>query len=67
MGDTSTTRTKIRKGAGSSIRELPPDDPIYTRGVVFGGFRRRSTKRSNGSDEESPPQKAEEPGAKKEE
>ena len=63
MGKTSKTRRKIRKGGGDSIRECPPDDPIFTRGFVFGGFRRRSTKRSNAGDEKSPPQKAEKPGA----
>ena len=47
MGNTSTTRTKIRKGAGASIRKLPPDDPIFTRGVVFGGRRTRGTKPSS--------------------
>ncbi len=55
MGNTSKTRTKIRKGGGDSIRECPPDDPIFTRGVVFGGRRTRasfpSTKRSEASDE----------------
>ncbi len=44
---------KIRKGAGSSIRELPPDDPIYTRGFAIGGRRSKassiSTKSSSSS------------------
>ncbi len=56
---------KIRKGAGSSIRELSPDDPIFTRGVVFGGRRTKasfpSTKPSS-SDESKP--KAEKPAPK---
>ena len=65
MGDTSKTRTKIRKGAGASIRELSPDDPIFTRGFVFGGRRSRasspSTKPSS-SDNSKP--KAEKPAPK---
>ncbi len=43
MGGTSKTRTKIRKGAGASIRKLPPDDPIFTRGFVFGGRRTKAS------------------------
>ncbi len=43
MGGTSKTRTKIRKGAGASIREASPDDPIFTRGVVFGGRRTKAS------------------------
>ncbi len=62
------TRRKIRKGAGDSIREASPDDPIFTRGFVFGGRRTKasfpSTKPSSSDDSK---QKAEKPGAKKEE
>ncbi len=43
MGNTSTTRTKIRKGAGSSIRKASPDDPIYMRGFVIGGRRSKAS------------------------
>jgi len=35
----STTGPKIRKGAGFSIPELPPDDPIYKRGFAVGVTR----------------------------
>ena len=63
MGNTSTTRTKIRKGAGASIRKLPPDDPIFTRGVVFGGRRTKasfpSTKPSSSSKSEQKAEKHE--------
>ena len=62
MGDTSKTRRKIRKGGGSSIRELSPDDPIFTRGFAIGGRRTRasfpSTKPSSSSKSK---QKAEKP------
>ena len=34
----------IRQGKRSSIKFLPPDDPIYTRGYVIGGhYRGRRT------------------------
>ena len=29
-------KSKIRKGAGSSIREAPPDSPIYKMGWFVG-------------------------------
>ena len=32
----SDNKPKIIKGAGASIPELPPSDPIYTRGFVVG-------------------------------
>ncbi len=62
MSNTSKTRTKIRKGGGSSIRELPPDDPIFTRGFVFGGRRTKasfpSTKPSSSDNSKQPAQDA---------
>ena len=62
MGGTSKTRTKIRKGGGDSIRECPPDDPIFTRGVVFGGRRTKasfpSTKPSSSGDSKQQAQDA---------
>ena len=53
MGDTSTTRTKIRKGAGASIRQASPDDPIYTRGFVIGGRRSKAASTSTKSSSSS--------------
>ena len=35
----STTGPKIRKGAGFSIPEAPPDHPIYKRGFAIGVTR----------------------------
>ena len=40
----STTGPKIRKGAGFSMRELPPDDPFYKRGFAIGVVRSTSRK-----------------------
>jgi hypothetical protein len=40
---------KVRKGAGFSIRELSPDDPIFTRGFVIGGHYPGRSSRSAGS------------------
>ena len=59
------TRRKIRKGGGSSIRELSPDDPIFTRGFVFGGWRTKASfpsRKPSSSDNSKP--KAEKPAPK---
>jgi len=61
----SKTRRKIRKGGGSSIRELSPDDPIFTRGFVFGGRRTKASfpsRKPSSSDNSKP--KAEKPAPK---
>ena len=42
----STTGPKIRKGAGFSMRELPPDDPFYKRGFAIGVTRWMPSPRS---------------------
>ena len=57
MGATSKTRTKIQKGAGSIHRQALPDDPIFTRGFVFGGLRTKASfpSRKPSSSEESKP------------
>ena len=61
MGNTSTTGTKIRKGAGSIHRQALPDDPIFTRGFVFGGQRppKKGSKASDEKKTENSPKKEE--------
>ena len=36
--------TRVLKGRRYSIKEAPPDDPIFTRGFVIGGRYPRRTK-----------------------
>ena len=42
----STTGPKIRKGRGSSVPFLPPDDPIYSRGFAIGVVRLTDSSKS---------------------
>lgn len=48
----------VRKGKRLSIREALPDNPIYTRGVVYvGGFNYRSTSRNNPANRSGKPKR----------
>ena len=46
------TEEKIIKGKKLTLKELPPDDPIYSRGFVVGGKTSRSLPKDD--DEKKP-------------